>query len=83
MTTASSNGSSATCGEPQPRRGAVVFPDDEGADVSDILSSVSVPTLNLSGFYTLVSQDGDLSRSAVGPAGCCAPTVFADVLKTT
>jgi 3-methyladenine DNA glycosylase/8-oxoguanine DNA glycosylase len=38
---------------------------------------------DLSGFYTLVSEDGDLSWSAVGAGRMLrAPTVFEDVVKT-
>jgi hypothetical protein len=39
---------------------------------------------NLSGFYTLVGGDADLSWSGVGAGRMLrAPTVFEDVVKTT
>jgi 3-methyladenine DNA glycosylase/8-oxoguanine DNA glycosylase len=39
---------------------------------------------DLSGFYAIVSTDGDLSWSATGAGRMLrAPTVFEDVVKTT
>jgi 3-methyladenine DNA glycosylase/8-oxoguanine DNA glycosylase len=59
-----------------------------GSQVRDVLTTTVAHMFrldeDLSGFYTVVSEDGDLSWCARGAGRMLrAPTVFEDVVKTT